>query len=52
MWNRKNKKDEFDITIGASDSPEVTDLVGIYLLHKLGVGLGEGDYIEMTLYLR
>ena len=28
--------DEMDITMGANDSAEITDLVGIYLLKKLG----------------
>ena len=27
---------EFDITIGSSDSAEITDLVGVYLLDRLG----------------
>ena len=36
LWTRKDRINEFDITIGASDSAQVTDLVGIYLMHKLG----------------
>ena len=35
LWSRKDRPHEWDITIGAKDSAEVTDLVGIYLLHKL-----------------
>ena len=27
---------EFDITIGSSDSAEITDLVGVYLLDRKG----------------
>ena len=53
IWNRKNNPDEFDITIGASDSAQVTDLVGIYLMHKLGVkfpGMGVGLYRDDALF--
>ena len=32
-----------DITIGAKDSAEITDLVGIYLLHKLGISFSEAQ---------
>ena len=35
LWSRKDRPQEWDITIGAKDSAEVTDLVGIYILHKL-----------------
>ena len=34
-WVRKDRIAEFDITMGATDSAQVTDLVGLYLLHKL-----------------
>ena len=34
-WTRKDRPDEMDITMGARDSAEITDLVGIYLLWKL-----------------
>ena len=53
LWNRKDRPDEFDITIGASDSAQVTDLVGIYLLHKLGAvfqDMGRGLYRDDMLF--
>ena len=34
-WIRKNRVAEFDITMGATDSAQVTDLVGLYLIHEL-----------------
>ena len=36
-WSRKDIPDDWDITIGSKDSAEITDLVGIYLLHKVGL---------------
>ena len=43
LWSRKDRPQEWDITIGAKDSAEVTDLVGIYLLY----GLAE-EFPEIT----
>ena len=54
LWNRNNRQNEFDITMGANDSAQISDLVGLYLLDKIGEGfpeLGE-DYTEMTLCLQ
>ena len=34
-WVRKDRREQFDITMGATDSAQVTDLVGIFLLNKL-----------------
>ena len=53
LWTRKDRSNEFDITIGASDSAQVTDLVGIYLLHKLEEEFPELGmvYTEMTHFL-
>ena len=52
LWNRKGRFNEFDITIGASDSAEITDLVGVYLLDRLGVEFPEigGTCIATTFY--
>ena len=36
-WSRKDRPDDWDITIGSKDSAEITDLVGAYLLYKLGL---------------
>ena len=36
-WVRKNRIAEFDITMGATDSAQVTDLVGLYLIHELAL---------------
>ena len=36
LWSRKGRLNEFDITMGSSDSAEITDLVGVYLLDRLG----------------
>ena len=51
-WNRNNRPDEWDITIGAKDSAELTDLVGVYLLHVLGLELLEvGRACTETIFL-
>ena len=36
LWSRIGRLNEFDITMGSSDSAEITDLVGLYLLDRLG----------------
>ena len=38
---RKNRTAEFDITMGATDSAQTTDLVGLYLLHELALEFPE-----------
>ena len=53
-WSRKDRPDEMDITIGAKDSAEITDLVGVYLLWKLGEEfpkLGGGLYRDDILLI-
>ena len=35
-WARSDRPNQIDISIGARDSAEMTDLVGMYLLWKLG----------------
>ena len=34
-WLKKDSTTPFDVTMGANDSAQVTDLVGLFLLHKL-----------------
>ena len=36
-WTRKDRPDDWDITIGSKDSAEITDLVGVFILHKIGL---------------
>ena len=53
LWNRNNRYNEFDITMGANDSAQISDLVGLYLLHKIGEGfpeLGGGLYRDDALF--
>ena len=53
-WSRKDRPEEMDITIGARDSAEITDLVGVYLLWKLGEefpNLGGGLYRDDILLI-
>ena len=53
-WSRKDRPEEMDITIGAKDSAEITDLVGVYLLWKLGdelPDLGGGLYRDDVLLI-
>ena len=35
FWTKKNSSTPFDVTMGANDSAQVTDLVGLYILHEL-----------------
>ena len=37
FWTRKDRPDDWDITIGSKDSAEITDLVGVFILHKIGL---------------
>ena len=53
-WTRRDRPEEMDITIGAKDSAEITDLVGIYLLWKLGdefPDIGGGLYRDDVLLI-
>ena len=53
LWNRNNRDNEFDITMGANDSAQISDLVGLYLLHKIGEEfpeLGGGLYRDDDLF--
>ena len=53
-WVRKDRIAEFDITMGATDSAQVTDLVGLYLLHELELEFPElegGVYRDDALFL-
>ena len=53
IWARKNRLDEFDIPMGASDSAEITDVVGVFLLHNLCTefpSLGGGLYSDDALF--
>ena len=34
-WKKRNSLTPFDVTMGANDSAQVTDLVGIHILHRL-----------------
>ena len=36
LWINKNSDAPFDVGMGANDSAEVSDLVGLFLLHNLG----------------
>ena len=48
----KRKESDFDVAMGAYDSAEVTDLVGLFLLSKLqGLGLIVGLYRDDGLAL-
>ena len=40
-WVRRDRIAEFDITMGATDSAQVTDLVGLYLIHELALEFPE-----------
>ena len=53
-WIRKDRIAEFDITMGATDSAQVTDLVGLYLIHELALGFPElqgGAYRDDALFI-
>ena len=53
LWNRNNRQNEFDITMGANDSAQISDLLGLYLVHKIGEEfpeLGEGLYRDVALF--
>lgn len=35
LWARKDTQDGFDVTMGSSDSAQVTDLIGLFLLNTI-----------------
>ena len=35
-WEKRNNADDFDVPMGSYDGGEVCELIGIFLLHKLG----------------
>ncbi|GAB1604561.1 hypothetical protein Ahia01_000737600 [Argonauta hians] len=35
LWTKSNNANLFDITMGSDDSAQVTDIVGIYILHEI-----------------
>ena len=41
-WTKKNE--DFDITMGAYDGAQITDLVGLYILNKLKTEIPEIDF--------
>ena len=53
-WVRRDRIAEFDITMGATDSAQVTDLVGLYLIHELALEFPElegGAYRDDALFI-
>ena len=58
LWTKKNSATPFDVSMGSSDSAEVSDLVGLYLLNlfqikfpKLSGGLYRDDALNRCLNL-
>ena len=55
LWTKKNSATSFDVSMGASDSAEVSDLVGLYILNlfqqkfpKLAGGLYRDDALKLS----